>query len=51
MSLWIPQSGMALGLALMTLALADDFVVVMAGGEASYLAAERNKPIPMSENI
>jgi TRAP-type C4-dicarboxylate transport system permease small subunit len=50
-SLWIPQSGMALGLALMTLALADDLLVAMAGGEASYLAVERNKPIPMSENI
>jgi TRAP-type C4-dicarboxylate transport system permease small subunit len=50
-ALWIPQSGMALGLALMTLALADDLLVVLAGGEASYLAVERNKQISMSENI
>ncbi len=35
-ALWIPQSGMALGLVILLLAFMDDLVVVMAGGRASY---------------
>jgi TRAP-type C4-dicarboxylate transport system permease small subunit len=34
--LWIPQSGMALGLAIMVVALVDDLVVVARGAAASY---------------
>lgn len=49
--LWIPQSGMALGLAIVAIALFDDLVVLLAGGIPSYLAAEREKKIAMSENI
>lgn len=49
--LWVPQSGMALGLAIMTIALLDDLVVVFRRGTPSYLAAEQDKKIAMSENI
>ncbi len=49
--LWLPQSGMALGLAIMTIALFDDFVVVLKRGAPSYLVAEQTKKIAMSENI
>ena len=49
--LWVPQSGMALGLIIMTMALLDDLVTVLAGGTPSYLAAEQAKTIAMSENI
>ena len=49
--LWVPQSGMALGLAIMSIALADDLAAVLARGTPSYLIAERNKKIAMSENI
>ena len=49
--LWLPQSGMALGLAIMTIALLDDLLVVLARGTPSYLVAEQNKKIAMSENI
>jgi TRAP-type C4-dicarboxylate transport system permease small subunit len=49
--LWLPQSGMALGLAIMTIALLDDLVVVFRRGTPSYLAAERDKKIAMSESI
>jgi TRAP-type C4-dicarboxylate transport system permease small subunit len=49
--LWIPQSGMALGLAIMTLALFDDLLTLLVGGTPSYLAAEQVKKIAMSENI
>jgi TRAP-type C4-dicarboxylate transport system permease small subunit len=49
--LWIPQSGMALGLAIMTIALLDDLVAVLRRGTPSYLLAEREKKIAMSENI
>ena len=34
--LWIPQSSMAAGLALMVLALVDDLIVAIAGGQTSY---------------
>ena len=34
--LWIPQSSMALGLAVMALALLDDLIVALAGGRMSY---------------
>jgi len=35
-ALWIPQSGMALGLVILTIALVDDFIVVLRGGQPSY---------------
>lgn len=41
--LWIPQSGMALGLAVMFIALVDDLVLALQGAEASYDAAARRK--------
>lgn len=34
--LWIPQSSMAAGLAVMVLALVDDLIVAIAGGQTSY---------------
>ena len=34
--LWIPQSGMAIGLGVMLIALADDLLVVLSGSKASY---------------
>lgn len=42
--LWIPQSGMALGLVILLLAFVDDLVVVMAGGTPSYEVAAQAKP-------
>ncbi|HVO14510.1 MAG TPA: TRAP transporter small permease [Alphaproteobacteria bacterium] len=39
--LWIPQTSVALGLIILTVALADEFAVVLRGGEAAYMAAER----------
>ncbi len=49
--LWVPQSGMALGLSIMSIALLDDLIVALAGGTPSYLVAEQSKKIAMSENI
>jgi TRAP-type C4-dicarboxylate transport system permease small subunit len=49
--LWLPQSGMALGLTILTIALLDDLIVLIAGGTPSYLAAEKSKKIATSENI
>ena len=49
--LWLPQSGMALGLAIMTLALLDDLVAVLKRGAPSYLVTERERTTAMSENI
>ncbi len=49
--LWLPQGGMALGLIIMTIALVDDLVAVLAGEAPSYLMAERSKKIAMSENL
>ena len=49
--LWLPQSGMALGLIIMTIAMVDDLAAVIGGGTPSYLAAEQSKKIAMSENI
>lgn len=49
--LWLPQGGMALGLAIMTIALMDDLIVVLGRGTPSYLKAEQSKKIAMSENI
>ena len=34
--LWIPQSGMALGLVVLTISLVDEFVIVLRGGRPSY---------------
>ncbi|MBI3371331.1 MAG: TRAP transporter small permease [Betaproteobacteria bacterium] len=41
--LWIPQSGMALGLVVLVIALADDLLVTFIGGTSSYQAAEAKK--------
>jgi hypothetical protein len=41
--LWIPQSGMALGLVVLFIAVADDLVQVLRGTETSYDAAARRK--------
>jgi TRAP-type C4-dicarboxylate transport system permease small subunit len=41
--LWIPQSGMALGLLMLAIALADDLVVALLGGLTSYELAEAAK--------
>ena len=49
--LWIPQSGMALGLCIMTIAMLDDLVIVFARGTPSYVVVEQSKKIAMSENI
>ena len=49
--LWLPQSGMALGLAIMTIALLEDLVTVIARGTPSYIFAEQSKKVAMSENI
>ncbi|MBE0625398.1 MAG: TRAP transporter small permease [Burkholderiales bacterium] len=49
--LWLPQSGMATGLFIMTIAMLDDLVTVLAGGTPSYIVAEKSKHIAMSENI
>lgn len=38
--LWIPQSGMALGLVILLLAFVDDLVVELSGGTPSYQFAE-----------
>jgi TRAP-type C4-dicarboxylate transport system permease small subunit len=42
--LWIPQSGMALGLIILLFALIDDLVVTLLGGDPSYEVAEAAKP-------
>ena len=42
--LWIPQSGMALGLTILLLAFIDDLVVTLLGGDPSYEVAEAAKP-------
>lgn len=39
--LWIPQSFMALGLIVLAVALVDDLIRVLGGGEASYQRGER----------
>ena len=49
--LWLPQSGMALGLAIMTIAMFEDLLAALAGGTPAYLVAEREKKIALSENI
>ena len=41
--LWIPQSGMALGLTILAIALADDLLAVIRGARASYQIAEEEK--------
>ena len=40
--LWIPQTGMALGLAILLVALLDDLAVVVSRGTPSYDSAEAN---------
>ncbi len=40
--LWIPQTGMALGLVILLVALLDDLVVVVSRGTPSYDSAEAN---------
>jgi len=44
---WIPQSGMALGVAILTIALADEFVcVLLRGGTPTYLQTESDDQAP-----
>lgn len=38
--LWLPQSGIALGLVILTVALVDELVEILRGGTPAYLAAE-----------
>lgn len=49
--LWIPQSGMALGLVVMFIAVADDLVQALRGAEASYDAAARSKQSTRSAGL
>ena len=49
--LWLPQGGMATGLAIMTLALLEDLITVLARGTPSYILAEQSKKVALSENI
>ncbi len=44
--MWIPQSGMALGIIVLAIALIDDFVTVLRGGPASF---ERNSDVLATE--
>ena len=39
--IWIPQTSLALGLVILTIALLDEFDTVRRGGEAAYMRAER----------
>jgi hypothetical protein len=41
--LWIPQSGMALGLTILQIAFIDDLLVTLLGGSPSYEIAEAAK--------
>jgi TRAP-type C4-dicarboxylate transport system permease small subunit len=43
-ALWVPQSAMALGLAVLTIALVDDLVVLLRGRAPSYAAAAQAAP-------
>lgn len=43
MKLWIPQSGMAAGLAILALAFLDDLLCVLAGSKSSYQMAAESK--------
>jgi TRAP-type C4-dicarboxylate transport system permease small subunit len=45
--LWIPQLGMALGLLVLVIALAEDLLVALAGGAPSYEVAEAKKAAAM----
>lgn len=47
--LWIPQSGIALGLAVMAVALIDDLVVLLCGRDPSYLQARSGQHGPSFE--
>ena len=49
--LWIPQSGMAAGLLIYAVALLDDIVTVLRGGEPSYQRAARSRRSAISENV
>ena len=39
--IWIPQTSLAIGLVILTIALLDEFDTVRRGGEAAYMRAER----------
>lgn len=41
--LWMPQSGMALGLAILLVAIVDDLWTLLAGGATSFATAEASK--------
>ncbi|MHB2266535.1 TRAP transporter small permease [Aliihoeflea sp. PC F10.4] len=44
-ALWIPQAVMTSGLAILAVALADELVTLLRGGEAAFRLAERNREI------
>jgi TRAP-type C4-dicarboxylate transport system permease small subunit len=49
--LWIPQSGMGLGVVILAIAVVDDLVVAAMGRKPSYLAAQANKAVSLTENV
>ena len=49
--LWIPQTSMAVGLIVLTIALIDDLVGVIRGQEASYESADESLLSTDSEKI
>ncbi len=49
--LWIPQTGMTLGLLVLFIALVDDLVTALAGHVPSYLEAERTRQVALSESL
>ena len=44
--IWIPMISMLLGVAVLLLAMADDFVVVLQNGQPSYASAESTEGLP-----
>ncbi|MDP1888916.1 TRAP transporter small permease [Polaromonas sp.] len=49
--LWIPQSGMALGVLVLLLSLLDDWILLMSGHEPSYRVAEKSRTVSLTENV
>ena len=45
--LWIPQSGMALGLVVLAVAFVDDLIAVLRGRTTSYASAEAERATEM----
>ncbi len=49
--LWIPQSGMALGVLVLLLSLLDDWALLAGGHEPSYRSTEKFQPVSLTENV